>query len=122
VARIDGEWQLLYGLHDFRRLFAPISSPDEALSYALAVNGGYYTFFGYNYAAVGSPGTFVVKTVENTHVDETAEGYLVHLFTEDMACSCALVHFSSQDVLVRSDGSIQLGTPTVVSQQDICVD
>ena len=57
-------------------MFAPVDSSDEPLGYALA-HGSYSAFFG----LAREPGIrYLTDTVEDTHVEETEDGYLVHLF------------------------------------------
>jgi hypothetical protein len=76
----DGQFVLIRNEDEFRNIFAPVETADEALSYALAVTGlsAYYGLerqTGYEY---------FVEVVEDTHVDEMgSDGYRVHLFREE---------------------------------------
>lgn len=98
----NGEFVLLKTEEDFRKLFAPIESPDEALSYALAVKN-LSAYYGLQYI----PGyEYEVDTIEDTYVTPDAEGYLVHLFYyQTFGCG---PHWTSEvDVHVSTEGNIE---------------
>jgi hypothetical protein len=102
VIQRDGEFVLLKTEADFRTAFAPIESPEEALSYALAVRNlaAYYDLQylpGYEYE---------VGTIEDTHVTAEADGYIVHLFHQQVA-GCGPHWTSAVDVRVAFDGQLE---------------
>ena len=79
----DGLFQLVKTQGDLKVTYAPIESPDEALSYALASSGleAYYnleTPLGYRYQ---------VNKLEDTHIVETGDGYDVLLYHYKV-CGC----------------------------------
>jgi hypothetical protein len=98
---LDGKVQLLSSAEDMAKVYAPIKSENEALSYALALTG-YHAL----YELQGHPEYEVLSPpLEETHVEETDDGYIVHLFDTDM-CGCGPHVTPAVDILVRTDGSI----------------
>lgn len=113
----NGKYQLAQEA-EFRSVFAPIESADEALSYALAV-----TEFFPDYDIEISPfNVYLVETIEETHVEEMTEGYLVHLFDSDHRCGCALHPIYTVDVLITRDGEVRQATRQEIYRQHVCVD
>jgi len=77
----DGHFILIETEDEFREVFAPIESSQEALSYTIAVTGlsAYYGLEhnpGYEY--------FVDEVIEDTHVDKVKDGYSVNLYRQDV--------------------------------------
>jgi hypothetical protein len=114
----DGKYSLIAKESEFRSVFVPIESSDEALSYALAVT----PLFPSYHIEVNSHNVYLADTLEETHVDETSGGYLVHLFDSDHQCGCVLHPIYGVDVLVTRDGEIQQVKRQEVYQERICVD
>jgi hypothetical protein len=96
----DGQFQLLKNQGELKATYAPIESPDEALSYALASTGlearyNLETPSGYRYQ---------VNQLEDTHVVETGDGYDVLLYHYQV-CGCGphttstvLLHVTGEDI------------------------
>jgi hypothetical protein len=106
LVNYEGEIRLIDSVEGLAALYAPIDSPDEALSYAIASTG---------FSAVNDLQNFpkpkiYADSVEETFVTSTAEGYVVHLF-DTYLCGCGPHIVSSVDVKVRKDGSISLSEP-----------
>jgi len=98
----NGEFILLKTEEDLRKLFAPIESPEEALSYALAAKNlsAYYDLrFDPAYE-------YEVDTIEDTYVTSDTGGYLAHLF-HDQQFGCGPHWISEIDVYVSVDGNIE---------------
>ncbi len=121
VIQRDGEFILLKTEDDFREAYSPVESPEEALSYALAVGNlsAYYGleyFEGYEYE---------VDTLEDTYVTPEADGYLVHLFY-DQFYGCGPHWTSTVDVRVSLDGIVEeIGSEAIFRDpalDDLCVD
>jgi hypothetical protein len=72
----DGKYQIIDTIFDFRRIFAPVASPEEALSFALAVNP-YSASYG---QTKHKEYEYYVKLLEDTFVESLTDGYLVHVF------------------------------------------
>jgi len=118
----DGAFQLVRSPAEFQNVFAPVSSADEALSYALALTGR-SPYFGIQLR----PGyRYLVNGLEDTHVAQAGQGdYLVHLFSYQV-CGCGPHTTSAVDLLVSQDG--QVTTQEVIplyedpEEDDLCVD
>lgn len=79
----EGKYQVVKTMNDFRKLFAPVDSPDEALSFALAFSD-YFASYG---QTKRDDYVYSVKELEDTFVETDAIGYLVHVFyTRTFGC------------------------------------
>ena len=83
VVAENGSLRLVHNLEELRALAAPIETPEEALSYALASQGlsALYDL------SIDSSFRYQTRTLEETHVETTNEGYRVLLFN-DYLCGC----------------------------------
>ncbi len=98
----DGQIHLIKTEEDFRTIFAPIESADEALSYALAVKN-LRAYYGLAY---DPEYVYFTDTIEDTHVEPDTSGYRVYLFDlEVFGCGPHLT--SSVELLVSTDGVIE---------------
>jgi hypothetical protein len=121
VVFVEGRFELIETEDEFRSIFAPIETPEEALGYAVTATG-LWTSFGQ------TPTSFYVYyagEIEDTHVDVVADGYLVHLFhIEVFGCGPHWTH--AIDFVVTPDGHItQVRKEPVYrhpAQDGICVD
>jgi hypothetical protein len=102
IIQKDGGFVLLKTEDDFRRIFAPIESPDEALSYVLAVRN-LSAYYGLQYAPAYK---YEVDTIEDTYVTPEAGGYIVHLF-HDQVFGCGPHWTSEVDVRVSVEGNVE---------------
>ncbi len=98
----NGEFVLLKTEEDFRKQFAPIESPDEALSYVLAVRN-LSAYYGIQYDPAYE---YEVDSIEDTYVTSETDGYLVHLFY-DQVFGCGPHWISEVDVYVSIEGNIE---------------
>jgi hypothetical protein len=106
---------------EFREIFAPIETQEEALGYVKAVTGldDYY----------GLPDPshkyFVNDVVEDTYGKAVEDGYLVHLYYTEVF-GCGPHPTFSVDFHITSQGDIQqVGTEKVFTnpnQDGMCVD
>ncbi len=121
VIQQDGEFVLLKTEKDFRKVFAPIESADEALSYALAVRN-LSAYYGIEYFPEYE---YEVDTIEDTFVAPEADGYLVHLFY-DSVFGCGPHWTFAVDVHVSTDGSMEELSSTPLFRDpnldELCVD
>jgi hypothetical protein len=117
----DGQTQLISDLVELQAAFAPIETPEEALSYAMAATG-FEAKYGYK---ADSTYRYKVKQVEDTHVDTTDAGYVVHLF-DSYICGCGPHSYKSVDVTVTRDGQVEVGQRQPVSEDPkmdgLCID
>jgi hypothetical protein len=117
----DGKLNTIHNKQEFQKLYAPITSPDEAISYAQAVTG-YSALFDIH---ADPEFRYFTKTMEDTFVTKTDEGYRVHLY-HFRICGCGPHATFSVDVLVKPDGSISEQPPQKLyedpSLDGLCVD
>ena len=119
VAFAGNAFRLINDESEFRSLFAPIESTNEALSYALVTTDLHASFD----TKLDPHFKYVVEQVEDTHVEETPEGYMVHLYSDATPlCGCAIHTVSAFDVRVTKDGEIELGKSEPVYQINACFD
>lgn len=102
----DGQYTYLTSLADLQKVYSPVDSPQEALSYAVAATGldpqyDIKTPEEYKYE---------VERIEETWVEQTSTGYRVHLFHYS-TCGCGPHWFSSIVVDVARDGTIVQQAP-----------
>ncbi|MBN1315853.1 MAG: hypothetical protein JXA42_10310, partial [Anaerolineales bacterium] len=99
----DNAFQLVSSERELRKLYAPIDSPEEALSYALAATG-YFAFFD---TEISSKYEYLTDRIENTHVKRTNDGYLVLLY-DYIPCGCGRHGTFAVDVYIRQSGKIEI--------------
>ena len=113
----DGAYKLIKK-EDFKDIFSPIESADEAISYAMAV-----TSLGARFDIDPDANvTYLVDTIEETHAEETSGGYLVYLFTSDGEMGCSMHTFYDVKVLVTREGDIQEMERREIYKSDSCFD
>ena len=117
----DDRFRLIKTEEEFREIFSPIDSPDEALSYALALRNlsAYYNLeFDPTYE-------YFVNELEDTHVDAVENGYIVHLYRYQVF-GCGPHNTSAVDLLITNQGFVEEVTREAVykdpSEDDLCVD
>lgn len=117
----DGTYQNLDQFEELQAVFAPIESADEALSYAMLATG-YYPLYG---QTVNKELDYFQRTLEDTFVEETQEGWKVRLFFYRL-CGCSEHYVNVVNALVTRAGDISLGEPVPVSEDPklrlTCVD
>jgi len=97
----DGSFKLIRNPDEFRSVFAPVDSPDEALSFALALADVYAQYdlkFGLKYR-------YEVKTLEDTYVETTGDGYIVHAFDYQFF-GCGPHYYYAVNLNVTPDGQV----------------
>jgi hypothetical protein len=117
----EGGFTLVHNLNELAEIFAPIETPEEALSYAIAATGltaVYDTDLPRSYR-------FLVDKIEDTHVDHNSAGYEVFLY-DDYLCGCGPHTVSLIRVQVTPDGKVSLMNPVPVYEDpkndDLCID
>ena len=118
VVSVDGEFRLVNDPASFQILFAPIESEEEALAYAQLVTG-LNAIYGWEVA----PYKYHVERLEDTHVVETDEGYIVSLFSDpEPLCGCAPHTIYQRDVLVQKNGQVEIVKSTPLYDFEACID
>lgn len=98
----DEEYRLIIRKSEFQEIFAPVESTDEALSYAMAMTSLEARFDIDPNANVD----YLVDVIEETHAEETADGYLVYLFDWSHKMGCDVHPFYAVKVLVTREGDV----------------
>lgn len=99
----DGTYRLIINRSEFKQIFAPVESSDEALSYAMAMTSLGARFDIDPAAKV----EYLADRIEETHVEETPDGYLVTLFDWSHKMGCDTHPFYSVKVLVTPQGDVR---------------
>jgi hypothetical protein len=98
----EGDFKLVQSGADLAAQYAPIASPDEALSYALAATG-----LGVRYGLEPQQGyRYYVDELQDTHVLEVEDGYEVLLYDYEV-CGCGPHTTYAVTVKVTHDGEIK---------------
>ncbi len=98
----DGKYRLIIKKSEFKEIFAPVKSTDEAISYAMAMTSLQARFDIDAHANID----YLVDVIEETHAEETSEGYLVYLFDWSHKMGCDLHPFYAVKVLVTREGDV----------------
>jgi len=105
---------LLTSKEELRVRYAPIDSPTEALSCALASTG----LLPLTNVKLPRGYRYVADRIEETHVEATAEGYVVKPLQHD-APVCWVGRLDTTDLLVTRDGFARpLATATLYELKD----
>ncbi|MCP4601044.1 MAG: hypothetical protein GY847_11050 [Proteobacteria bacterium] len=117
----NNQFELVETEDEFRSVFAPIATPEEALGYALAVRNlsAYYNL------EPDPKYEYFVDEIEDTYVEETTGGYLAHLFFyEVFGCGPHLTY--AADVEITTQGDVKEISREAIykdpSEDDLCVD
>lgn len=90
-------------IDELHMLYAPVDSPDEALSFALTI-GDYSAYYGQtkkiNYV-------YSVEELEDTYVKTTSDGYFVHVFYTPVF-GCSPFETQAVDITVTFDGRVNV--------------
>ncbi len=95
----DDHFELIQSKAEFQSIYAPIETSEEALSYAIGITGldALYDL------EVRKTLRYFIDTIEDTHVKQTQEGYLVYLFDYKL-CGCGPHSTYLVEILVKPDG------------------
>lgn len=115
------QFAVMKTITELRSEIVPIDSPNEALGFALATTR-YKALYG---QSVDYSNLYSVNVLEDTHVEETAEGFVVHLFhVQEFGCSP--FRTTAIDLKVTRDGLIEELDERVVYREMslffVCVD
>jgi hypothetical protein len=117
----DGQFQLIKSEEQFRDVFAPVESENEALSYALALRNmsAYYDI------ELHPEYEYFVDQLEETNVETLSDGYLVHLYQyQFFGCGPHITY--AIDLRITDQGMIEEMNRQAVykdpSEDTLCVD
>jgi hypothetical protein len=98
----NGLYKLLINKSEFREIFAPVESTDEAISYAMAM-----TSLGARSDIDPDANVeYLVDKIEETHAEKTPDGYLVYLFDWSHKMGCDTHPFYAVKILVTPEGGV----------------
>lgn len=98
----DGEVLLIKNPDEFREVFAPVESANEALSFTLAMKD-YAAYYGLE---KDNNLKYYVDTIEDSHVETTADGFIVHVFHYKFF-GCGPHYTTAFQVNVTRDGMVE---------------
>ncbi len=117
----DDQFQLIMTRDEFHALFAPMASADEALSYALAMTN-LSAYYGLERK---SNYEYFVDMLEDTHVEQVADGYLIRLYDYPVF-GCGPHITSAVDVKITIQGEVEQTSKKPVyknpAEDGLCVD
>jgi hypothetical protein len=117
----EGKFRLLKSEAEFRAVYAPVESAEEALSYVMAVTN-LSAYYGLAYDPAYK---YEVGSIEDTYVTLEPDGYRLHLF-HDSVFGCGPHWISEVEMHVSSEGIIQeLSRKPIFrdpNQDEVCVD
>ncbi|MBN1267765.1 MAG: hypothetical protein JXA25_19900 [Anaerolineales bacterium] len=99
----DGQFKRIGTRDEFKTMFTPITTPEEALGYALVLRNRLSVRYGLEY---NPQYEYFVEEIEDTHVEEIDGGYLVHLFFYN-PLGCGPHETSEVVVEVTTRGDVQ---------------
>lgn len=118
VVFLEDETRLMIKQSEFREVFAPVESAEEALSYAMAMTS---LSAEYSFDPNGKV-KYLVDKIEETHVEETPQGYVVFLFDSDHRMGCDTHEFFAVNVLVTPAGEVIEQSRRVIYETYACFD
>jgi hypothetical protein len=118
VVHQEGAFRLLIKQSEFKAIFAPVESSGEAISYAMAMTSLEARFDLDPNANVD----YLVDRIEETHAEETAEGYLVYLFDGSHRMGCEIHPFYVVTVVVTPEGDVHEVARQKIYESYACFD
>jgi hypothetical protein len=98
----DNRFKLINNKEEFINFFAPVESPEEALSFATALTKS-HPLYG---MSINQSYRIFVSEIEESYSIKTDEGFRVHLFYYDV-CGCGPHTHYYVDYLVTENGSVE---------------
>lgn len=101
IVEKDGDFRLIRSREEFRALFAPVRSPQEAVAFAAALTDSFPL-----YDTAPPEGYFTVSSaIEPGSVEEKDGSFLVHLFDRPI-CGCGSHPYYAVGYLVTQAGNV----------------
>lgn len=99
----NNQFELVQSPAEFKQIFAPIDSPEEALAYALALNN-WTTYYN---LSVQPKYQYFVPFLADTHIEQVSHGYVVNLYHYQIG-GCGPHWTTLYNIKVSVDGSVEL--------------
>jgi hypothetical protein len=116
----DDQFELVETRAEFKSVFTPITTAKEALSYALVLTNELSVRYDLEYDPKYD---YFVDEIEDTHVEEIAGGYLVHLFSYKYL-GCGPHDTFAVDIEVTTQGEVKKVNSEATfkdpSEDDLC--
>ena len=119
IAKQGEDFKLIESIEEFRSIFAPVETKEEALAFAVALTSSLP-----RYDTSVPEGYFpVTSAIRPTYAEVSEEGYKVHLFDSEI-CGCGSHPYYAVEYLVTKSGNVtELSREKVYdSTSQICVD
>lgn len=121
VILVDGSFKLIKNPDEFRAVFSPVDSQEEALSFSLVMKNLYATYG----REVDQKLDYYVKVLEDTHVEKVNDDYVVHVFAYQLF-GCGPHNTYAIDMKVTVDGFVEEIQREKIfndpANDDLCVD
>lgn len=114
----EGAYRLMIKKSEFKSVFAPVESAGEAISYAMVMT----SLYSDNAIDPEASLDYRVDVIEETHAEETPQGYLVYLFDWDRTMGCDVHSTYAVKVLVTRAGDVQEVERQEIYRQKACTD
>jgi len=98
----DGKYQIIQDAQTFRSLFAPVTSPEEALGFALALKN-VSAYYG---QTIRPDYEYEPGILEDTYVEPIQDGYIVHAFNYQVF-SCPPHYTYAVSIKVSKNGEVE---------------
>ncbi|RKZ62706.1 MAG: hypothetical protein DRR08_05305 [Candidatus Parabeggiatoa sp. nov. 2] len=117
----DGQFQLIKNIDELQKMFAPIESPQEALSYVLMAT----PFSAHTGQKINPAYRYYTDVIEDTHVVATKDGFEILLYTY-RNFGCGSHPTSTIRVTLRLNGMISYPSQRIAyanpAEDNLCVD
>lgn len=121
VIQVDGEFKLIKNPEEFRATFSPVETPEEALSFSLAMKKIYATYG----QEVDKKYRYYVDKLEDTYVEKVNDEFVVHAFAYQFF-GCGPHYTYALDVRVTRNGFVEEINRTKIfndpGKDDLCQD
>lgn len=112
----DGEFILIRSINEFKNMFAPVQTKEEALAFVEALNRGILVFDTTPLINLKDGKYHASKlTIDITSASETNEGFIVNAYTDFGTCSDAVYR---KTLLVKTSGEIEEKNSTLIWESE----
>jgi hypothetical protein len=116
----DGQPIAIKNRAELKAAFAPIDTPQEALSYAIAATG-FSAYFGLKDENM----RYITPTISDSYVENAQDGYVVHLYSYN-ECGCGPHATNTRRININRSGNVDIEDAHPAwedpSKDDVCVD
>jgi hypothetical protein len=121
VVHVNGEFKIIKNPDEFRAMFSPVETPDEALSFSMAMKNIYASYD----QKIDRKYHYYVETLDDSFVEKIESDYIVHAFAYQFF-GCGPHYTYALDVKVTVDGQVEEISRTKIfndpAKDDLCQD